>query len=433
MTTLLSPSRRRGRAARVRLSAYVVAAGFSVCGVALPSGAPVLCAAAVSYGAAAAFASGAASAAGPGAGPAAAPRKTPPDLLELPAPRSERAAASVQLAVARAGDRMVSVGEGGSVLLSDDDGATWRQAANVPVAVALTDVAFIDARRGWAVGHSGALLRSDDGGENWKLQADGRRVAQWVAEEAADMAQKAASDDEKTKAGRAARIAASLAADGPDKPLLTVFFVDALRGYAAGAYGLALETRDGGETWRSIMGRLPNPAGNHLYRIVASPRGPTIVGEQGLLIRSTDGGESFEAVESPYEGTFFTALTLKDGGLLAAGLKGNVWRGDAELEKWRRIPLPQPVTATAAARLADGSVALTDEVGRLLVSRDDGESFAPAGVETGAAASGVAQAAGGAIVVSTARGPRRIDLKKSSGEKTPHVAPDAAPNAAEIR
>lgn len=394
MHKILSPSRRRGRAARVRLSACVISACVIAVGATLCGGFSVFAAE---------------TAAAPPV-PAAA-RKNAPDLLDLSAARNPRAAQSMQLAAARAGDRLATAGEGGTVLLSDDGGVSWRQAAAVPVSVALTDIAFIDAKRGWAVGHSGALLRTLDGGETWTRQADGAQAAQWAADEAAELVKSGAPG-----ADRAARAAASLLADGPDKPFLAVAFIDAKRGYAVGAYGLALETRDGGETWRSIMARLPNPAGKHLYRVVASPQGPVVVGEQGLLMRSADGGDSFEAVESPYEGTFFTALPLNDGGVLAAGLKGNVWRGDAGLEKWRRVPLPQPVTVTAALRLIDGTILLTDEVGRIMASGDDGRSFAPAAAdngpaETGAAATGVIQAPDGGVVASTARGPRRIDLK----------------------
>ena len=68
------------------------------------------------------------------AGPSyAASGSSVPDLLDLPARESARAQHSLQLAVTRAGNRLVAVGERGAVLLSDDAGRSWRQAKSVPV------------------------------------------------------------------------------------------------------------------------------------------------------------------------------------------------------------------------------------------------------------------------------------------------------------
>src|SRR3977135_3294331 len=83
----------------------------------------------------------------------------PADPLQVPALPSRLAASSPLFAIARAGTRLVAVGQRGHVLLSDDDGTSWRQAA-VPVSVDLTAVHFASPQRGWAVGHDGAILHS---------------------------------------------------------------------------------------------------------------------------------------------------------------------------------------------------------------------------------------------------------------------------------
>src|SRR6266498_2339356 len=57
------------------------------------------------------------------------------------------------LGVARAGARLVAVGDHGVVVLSDDEGRNWRQAGTVPTRQMLTAVTFVDAKRGFAVGH----------------------------------------------------------------------------------------------------------------------------------------------------------------------------------------------------------------------------------------------------------------------------------------
>lgn len=107
---------------------------------------------------------------------------------------------------ARAGDRMVAVGERGLIVVSDDRSATWRQVPS-PVSVALTTVRFADALHGVAVGHGGTVLTTGDGGLNWAVRLDGRRVAQ-LALDAAKVS------------GDALRLkdAQRLVTDGPDKP-----------------------------------------------------------------------------------------------------------------------------------------------------------------------------------------------------------------------
>ena len=67
-----------------------------------------------------------------GAAPAVAAAPALPAVLSQPALMTPKALGTAQLAVARAGQRLVAVGERGTVLLSDDHGQSWRQ-AKVPV------------------------------------------------------------------------------------------------------------------------------------------------------------------------------------------------------------------------------------------------------------------------------------------------------------
>ena len=101
------------------------------------------------------------------------------DPLALPAQASAFAHRSLLQGAARAGTRLVAVGQRGHIVHSDDDGASWKQ-ASVPVSSDLTAVRFVNENRGWAVGHDGVVLHSADGGRNWTLQLDGRRANQLV-------------------------------------------------------------------------------------------------------------------------------------------------------------------------------------------------------------------------------------------------------------
>src|ERR1044071_614770 len=78
-------------------------------------------------------------------GGGAAAQVDPNDEANKPAEIEPLASSSLLLDLSMAGSRMVAVGERGHVLLSDDQGATWRQAKSVPTRAMLTAVFFIDA------------------------------------------------------------------------------------------------------------------------------------------------------------------------------------------------------------------------------------------------------------------------------------------------
>ena len=65
-------------------------------------------------------------------------------FTEAPVPRyaipTALAAESSLLDVAHAGSRIVGVGERGHVVLSDDNGKSWRQAKSVPTRAMLTGI-----------------------------------------------------------------------------------------------------------------------------------------------------------------------------------------------------------------------------------------------------------------------------------------------------
>ena len=339
------------------------------------------------------------------------------DVLAQPSAMTRQASHAVLLAVTRAGDRLVAVGERGVLLLSDDNGGQWRQ-VQVPVSVTLTAVQFVDARQGWAIGHSGVVLHSTDGGESWTLQLDGRQAA--ALELAAAQAALAASTE-----GAQRRLASAerLVADGPDKPWLALQFSDARHGLVVGAYGLALATRDGGQTWQSWMGRIPNAQGLHLYAVGQAGATFYLAGEQGLLLRSRDGGESFETLASPYEGSYFSLALEADGALLVGGLRGKLFRSRDQGEHFEALDNPVPVSLGAATRVGS-QVYWLNQAGGLLRSEEGSARLQPLPSPPGPPLIAVAPAADGALVGVGFAGTARLSMPVANAlSRSPaHVA-----------
>lgn len=281
--------------------------------------------------------------------------------LERPALALRQPTRTALLGLAQAGTRVVAVGERGAVLLSDDAGLTWRQAASVPVSATLTAVQFVNPQTGWAVGHYGVVLKSEDGGEHWSRQLDGYAVAKLVLQDAQIQSN-----------AKAVTEAQRMVQEGADKPLLTLHFTNAREGLVAGAFNLLLLTRDGGASWQSISSRLDNPKAAHLYALYRDGAELLLAGEQGLLLHSADAGQHFERIATPYAGSYFGVTAEASGAWLVAGLRGNVLRSADSGKSWAVLPSPIPVSVTAVLHGPEGTV-LANQAGQLLAPDADGK------------------------------------------------------------
>jgi len=328
--------------------------------------------------------------------------------LDRPAQMSSTSQKGALLSVARVGQRLVSVGERGHILLSDDAGASWRQVP-VPASTTLTAVAFADERVGVAVGHGGVILRTRDAGETWTRVADGRTIARQIAAQV---------DKTGTPAGNAA---ASEAEAGLDKPLLDVRFANPRSGIAVGADGLLLSTSDGGLTWTARTDGIPAVERRHLYAAVPVADGWYVAGEQGVLYRSADGGRSFGRLQSPYRGSYFGMLAGPGGGIVVFGLRGNAWRSDDQGLTWQRAVIPSQASLIGGTVQDNGTLVLFDEVGGIWISNDDGRHFVPGPTGQGFPVTSAVQIAPGRLLAVGPRGMVRLFMNPSQQEDKTHV------------
>jgi photosystem II stability/assembly factor-like uncharacterized protein len=330
----------------------------------------------------------------------------------LPALKTDIASTNLLLDAVTDGKRVLVAGEQGHILYSDDDGSAWTH-AQVPMSLAITAVAYAGAHNAWAAAHDGVLLRSTDYGQTWQTNLTGVDIAQLSADAASaevarleaelDTADPDALEDLEwalDDALFALEDATAAIDEGVTTPLLDVWFRDERHGYALGAYGVLLQTYDGGSTWTLISNRLDNPDNYHLYGIAHSRAGTLIVaGEAGTLLRSHDQGKTWERLDSAYEGSFFGAIAAHDGSLLVYGLRGNVFRSTDNGDTWTPVVTNDQRTLLGSMLQADGTIVLVGSTGAVLTSSDNGASFEAVPTSGNQVYSGVTETADGKLML----------------------------------
>jgi len=318
------------------------------------------------------------------------------------------AAHSLLIAIATAGERLVAVGDRGIIVLSDDRGASWVQAEEVPTQALLTGVCFLDAQHGIAVGHDEVIVTSADGGRHWQR---------------------------------------THFAPQAQRPLLDVWCGSQGHAIAVGAYSAYLTTADAGASWQAVrFAPAPPPkaiappsggergtarradaatdengpdeaagGGFHLNRIVSAGGARLyIAAEAGHLYASDDGGNSWRTLPSPYEGSFFGVLPLEGDALLAFGLRGNLYHSADGGSSWQRIDTATVAMLNGAARFAAAGVAIVGLSGVTLVSHDGGHSFTLLQQADRAGLSGVLSVADGRLAVVGESGAKVLSLTGSA-------------------
>ena len=87
------------------------------------------------------------------------------------------------------------------------------------------------------------------------------------------------------------------------KPLRTVYFRSELEGWCLGESGVLIHTSDGGKTWQPIE----TDTENNLHDFFITEATGWIVGDWGTLLKTTDGGHTFTKIDD----TLFAKKSLK--------------------------------------------------------------------------------------------------------------------------
>ncbi|MEH6579071.1 MAG: YCF48-related protein [Amphritea sp.] len=255
------------------------------------------------------------------------------DPLESEVLPMASAAQSLLLDIARAGDRLVAVGERGHILYSDDQGSNWTL-SQVPVRSQLNAVFFADDQLGWAVGEDAVILHTSDGGLSWQKQFDARD---------ADL----------------------------KGPLLDIYFISATEGLAIGVFNKLYHTQNGGKSWEIWQEHADNLDEWHLFSMASPAPGVIYVtSESGLLFLSQDGGNSFIQQQTDHDGSFHGVLAMRgaDGldRLLLSGVGGKLFISPDSGNSWRELDSHTEAGLSGGSWLPDGSALIVGADGVML-------------------------------------------------------------------
>ena len=268
--------------------------------------------------------------------------------------------------VAYAGTRIVGVGSAGKIIISDDNGKSWKQ-VSTGISADVNQVRFPDSKTGYTLSQGVILMKTENGGDDWfplELPAsaypyfsniyfysvnvgyvyggagvyktiDGGR--HWAKSFAAlsDGLYSASFIDENNGfiCGSARRVihttdggttweTVNIGVIGENTSLTNIVFVNASTGYITSSAGDVLQTVDGGKTWAKAGTVQTDGATNRMYFTNVNT-GYILTGfNQAVLYKTTDGGKTWLSENINSGGTFLGLAINKDNFCLVGHAEG---------------------------------------------------------------------------------------------------------------
>lgn len=246
---------------------------------------------------------------------------------------------------AAAGNSVWLLCERGAVLRSVDLGTKW-EATRIATEGKLRDIAFLDEKRGIIAADAGTLWMTGDGGRTWtarKLDTDDPLTSVANVGELVWVGGYGGTVFHSPDAGATWNRQPTTAT----RAIKDIFFLDENHGWAVGWVGLILRTTDGGRTWQEVRS---GTTGWTLASIrFRDPENGWIVGPFGQILRSRDGGLTWTELESPVR-SWLSSIYFDTEGLgwitaerdILTSEDGETWRA-LGLEEWMFLEQILPV------------------------------------------------------------------------------------------
>lgn len=145
---------------------------------------------------------------------------------------------------------------------------------------------------------------------------------------------------------------------------------------AVGNDGVIIRSADGGQSWQAAQAVPRSEVANKLNRVRVAADGLAIAtGEMGALLISRDFGLNWQRLREEEDVAWNDVAILDDGGLLVVGEFGRILRSADQGQNWEEIASPVAGSLMAVQfRDAQNGVAVGLE-GTLLVTRDGGRQW----------------------------------------------------------
>jgi photosystem II stability/assembly factor-like uncharacterized protein len=170
----------------------------------------------------------------------------------------------------------------------------------------------------------------------------------------------------------------------PTRATLTaVSFADARSGWAVGQWGVILRTRDGGETWE--LQRSDTSVDQPLFAVHFSDGEHGVAaGLWSLLLVTADGGRHWQVqkLSAPPDGgtadrNLFGIFASRGGTLFIAAEKGTVLRSTDQGASWQYVSTGYKGSLWTGCALPDGTLLVAGLRGTVYRSTDDGRTWQP--------------------------------------------------------
>jgi photosystem II stability/assembly factor-like uncharacterized protein len=227
------------------------------------------------------------------------------------------------------GSRWIKGGEAGAMFLSTDDGTTWSQVFNPMGNRAVEDIFQLSSDILFAAGYGFLetepvrIIKSTDSGNSWNTVYSGSHSGEkmWAFSEDVFLLLLSGGGLVRTTDG-GVTFSDNIYMGASDN-FNELFFVDSQTGFASGSLGYLAKTTDGGQSWNAVFADLN--AGFNCLWFTDSQTG-YFGSNFGRIIKTTNGGQTFSVYETGTNDLISDIVFHDNTTGYAAGMFGVVYR-----------------------------------------------------------------------------------------------------------